>query len=223
MLIKKLHVFFQGFRKIVPDKWEFANDNFKRGHKDLLSDIRRRKVAATPPVPAASQGQRANPAGPSSCQSNSSNDPGSTSSKNSAGSVEDHHHQMATTASKLAFVTDENRQLKRQNEMLSSELVETKKQCVDLVSFLSGYLKVGRDQIDRIMRQGISCVPGGRDSILIGEPAGSDRDEDGAGDPGSLKLFGIWLKDEGKSVENEESIRFTVPSVKGNKAPGVHG
>ncbi|EEE69104.1 hypothetical protein OsJ_28173 [Oryza sativa Japonica Group] len=40
-----------GFRKIVPDRWEFANDCFRRGERRLLCEIHRRKV--TPPAPAA--------------------------------------------------------------------------------------------------------------------------------------------------------------------------
>lgn len=35
-----------GFRKTHPDRWEFANDNFLKGHRDLLKSIHRKKSAS---------------------------------------------------------------------------------------------------------------------------------------------------------------------------------
>ncbi|XP_020209636.1 heat stress transcription factor B-2a [Cajanus cajan] len=42
-----------GFRKVVPHRWEFSNDSFRRGHKRLLCEIQRRKILSpSPPLPA---------------------------------------------------------------------------------------------------------------------------------------------------------------------------
>ncbi|KAL6222581.1 hypothetical protein ACLB2K_005973 [Fragaria x ananassa] len=181
-----------GFRKTVPDKWEFANDNFRRGEKELLSKIRRRKAVTSSPAEATAAEKSGGDTGSNSGEDLASTSTSSPDSKN-PGSME--------TAGHTTDLSDENEKLKKDNETLSSELAQTKKQCDELVAFLTEYMKVGPDQIDKIMRQGSfgsSCD--GDDDHERGAGENDNDEKVAAGEEEGLKLFGVWVK--GK--ENEE-------------------
>ncbi|MQL99205.1 hypothetical protein Taro_031923 [Colocasia esculenta] len=128
-----------GFRKIVPDRWEFANDCFRRGERRLLCDIHRRKIQPPAPqvsgaiavaiaaaVPANRAASPTNSGDEQVLSSNSS--PGTTLSTSGLGS--------GGASSELA---EDNHRLKRENEQLKRELSEIKGLCNSILVLMSKY------------------------------------------------------------------------------------
>lgn len=128
-----------GFRKIVPDRWEFANDCFKKGEKRLLCDIHRRKVTtAQPSIPVTV----AAAAIPVAVAVNRSGSPANSAEEQviSSNSSPGLHTAPSTSGSGGAMdLTEENDQLRKENAKLSRELGQMKKMCNNIMVLMSKF------------------------------------------------------------------------------------
>ncbi|KAK7345038.1 hypothetical protein VNO77_15407 [Canavalia gladiata] len=106
-----------GFRKVATSRWEFCNDRFRKGEKELLCDIRRRKTWA--------------------CKQQPTIAPIQATTQNSI--HEDHRSSSASSSSGYATLVDENKRLKKENGVLSSELTIMKRKCRELLDLVAKY------------------------------------------------------------------------------------
>lgn len=106
-------------------------------------------------------------------------------------------------SAQLADLSGENEKLRKNNEMLSSELAQTKKQCDELIAFLTQCVKVAPDQISRIMNLGAE------------EEAAVDGDDDDENES-CMKLFGVVVKRKRGCSDNSSDVCGAGPRKKRN-------
>ncbi|KAK7396235.1 hypothetical protein VNO78_17096 [Psophocarpus tetragonolobus] len=131
-----------GFRKVATSRWEFFNERFRKGERELLYEIRRRKAwSSKQQTIAPNQGTPQD-------------------------SDEDQRSSSTSSSSGYTTLVDENKRLKKENGVLNSELSTMKRKCkelLDLVSKCSSHAKEDEED-ERPMLFGVRLdVQGGRE------------------------------------------------------------
>lgn len=122
----------QGFRKVATSRWEFCNDMFRRGERELLCEIRRRKAWAKQQQ---QQQQQAEGEGEGEGVGGQAVQNGVEEPDHE----EDQRSSSTSSSSGYSSLVDENKRLKKENGVLCSELTSMKNKCRELLDLVAIY------------------------------------------------------------------------------------